>query len=389
MPAKVLASFLACSAIGLIACYRAHERIASVDASVADAGSDAPPIDLGPVVCDSLEQTHDVTLGAGVTPRMVALPNDELGIVYVHSGDDNTDISYERLGRGLERLSGEVDLPSNSFSWTEIVRNGDSLWIAYGNAGDSQSSLQHLSFDGSVLGGAVPVSLYHPNILQVAAANSLLWVSFEMEAENLLRLSHIDFEGRLLHPNVEIPTGSYGSAHSALAREDGSHILAYSGEGPPGMRHGHLRSFSGGGSISPDRVLDSDADDRALALAWVADSIAIVRATESDVVVERRDATSFDASFRTTLELGGSQIAATTVAGRLVVIQARSTQLQLDFFTEDLSSHTSTVLPITSGSIGSGLLAVGFRDAVALAFGTTRSDGARPTVIRVECRAGS
>ena len=110
----------------LSGCYRSHLRADPVDASGRDAAvpdaprRDAPERDAGPITCDALAVTGMVTLDEGVTPRLVALPGGDVGVVYVRTDGDPTRVVYERLGRTLTRITGPVTVATDSFTWAEL-----------------------------------------------------------------------------------------------------------------------------------------------------------------------------------------------------------------------------------------------------------------------------
>ncbi len=385
--------------LGVAGCYRSHLRAgpgdgsidapapdaASVDAARVDAASsDAARMDAGPVACDALAVTGMVSLDEGVTPRLVALPGDDVGVVYVRTDGDPTRVVYERLDRSLARVTGPVTVGTDAFTWAELATLEGEVLIAYGLAGDRESMLVHVSFDGARTGRQHVVPLAVPSIFQASAAGDLLWGAFEMRTENSLVLAHVTTTGELPHAAVTIPLGRYGSGHHALAQRDGSHVLGYSREGPPGSRHGYVRTIARDGTLGEERPLDPDGSDRSVIPVRVGSELVVVRESET-LVLERTDPETLERLDRVELPpLAGRPIAG-SLAGRLVVAHATSGVFRWDFFASDLSGGDRYELATPDPALGTGTSVVEQPGALVFAIGLTSGASSRPWVVRIAC----
>ena len=377
----------------LSGCYQSHVRL-DLDGAVLDARArdaeiddaprvDAPEVDGGPIVCNALRATQTVSLDEGVTPRIVALPGGHIGVVYVRTERDGVGVIYERLDATLTRLTGPVRVASDGFSWAEIVVQGGELLIAYGLAGSAQTVLLHLSFDGVQTSERALVPLLHPSILESNGAE-LFWAAFDMRTENTFVLSHVTPTGMLTGATVTIPFGRYGSGHHALARSDGSHILGYSREGPPGARHGYVNRFSADGTLGPERQLDPMDPDQAVIPLALAGELVIVRETDA-LEIERTNGETLEridhASFP---PLVTSPIAG-VIADRLVVAHLDSGVFRWDLFDAALAHFERDEVRTMHPGIGSGTSVAEHPDALTFAAGLTNGSTASPWLVRLEC----
>lgn len=386
---------LVLAVLALSGCYRSHVRgdptdaaldVPARDAAVSDAPRrDAPAIDAGPIACDALAVTGMVTLDEGVTPRLVALPGGDVGVVYVRVDGDPTRVVYERLDRSLGRVTGPVTVATDSFTWAELEIVESEVLIAYGLAGSRESVLAHVSFDGVSTGEREVVPLHHPSIFSRSQIGELLWGAFEMERDNSLVLTHVTRTGEVLHPALAIELGRYGSGHHAARRPDGSHVLGYPREGPPGSRHGYVSTISASGVLGPERQLDAADSDQSVTPVMLAGGLVIVRATDEALMIEPTDLDTLERIDRVTFPPLETPPLAATLADRLVVAHVASGVFRWDFFAEDLSGGDRYEVATGHAGIGSGTSVVMQPGALVFALGLTDGSTASPWIVRIEC----
>lgn len=373
-------------------CYLSHGRPTGLE----DAGRDAPALDAAPrdapvpldaplASCDRLVLSHTAALDGeargAVTPRLVALPGGDVGVFSVRTDGAPTRVLFERRDNTLMRATGPVTLANDSFSWAEPLRAGEEMRVAFA-LGDGASAIQGSDRDGRPLARVI-VRLEHPSIF-LPTSLGYFWAHFEMRADNALVLSSLDPSGAALHEPARIELGRYGSGHHAAVLADGSTVaLGYSSEGPPGSRHGYVRSFAPSGTLGPERRL-SEGD---ITSVWP------VRGRGEDVLlVWNGDALGLERLDPDTLEPRAMQILAPidgpfvvgTLDRFLVVAAFRATLLHVDVYDETLALAFS-VEERMPASLGVGSSIATFPDALVIAAGLSDGVTTYPWLARIEC----
>lgn len=334
----------------LSGCYLSHGRDARSDGGGDhDAGRDAGRPDAGTTVAGDPDAGRGICVGvrlaeqvvldgpASVTPRLVALPGGDVGVVHVSTDGSPIRVRFDRLDRALAPRSATT-VATDSFTWAEPVDYAGALFIAYGLAGDEGSVLQPITADGEPRGERTIVPLPNPSVLR-PWRDGLFWLAFDMRTDNQLVLAHLDRAGALIHPPVEIFLGRYGSGHGAIARPDGrSHVVTYPREGPPGVRESYVNALDAAGALGPERQLSEDGDDL----------VRPVRQDDRLVLVQHGDALILEvADFDTlaTIERhtfpprGSSPFLVGALGGRVLVGHVADGLLSMDDFGFDLATE--------------------------------------------------
>lgn len=374
-------------------CYLAHRVADGPDAGARDggvridAGVDGGT-DAGDRECTGIRVAATVAIDdpdvSSVTPRLVAIPGGDVGVVHVSSDGSPTRVRYERLSPALARR-GSSTVSTDGFTWAEPAVFEDALWIAYGQAGDAASVLVRVSYDGEPTGERVRLALPHPSILR-PWRRGLFWLAFDMRADNSLVLAHLDGAGALLHEPAVIALGRYGSGHGALARPDGrSHVLTYPREGPPGVREGYVNAIGEDGGLGPERQLGEDGDDLVLPVRR-GDELILVRSGDDVLALERTDFESLERIDRAVFPaLPSRPFFVGALRGRVLVGHVADGAFELDDFGEALAAPTRLRVPTpdrVSGPSGSVLEVPG---AVFVAFHLVDDLRSYPFVARIEC----
>lgn len=381
----------------LTSCYLSHERDALADAGPArrDAGDrvdagrrrDAGGLpDAGPE-CTSVAVTHTRVIDTGsrlVTPRLVAMPDGGVGVVYVTDGGSPTRIEYQRLGPDLETVAGPVTITNRSFTWAQPARIGDRLAIAYGLAsgGSTRSSLLQATLDGDPLGTEAGVDLMHPALL-LPFDGGLFWYAFDNRSTNELVAAEVDLDGTVRHAST-IVTGRYGSGHGALVTPDGaSVVLSYPRETDVrGVRQSFVRSLSGG-ALGPERQLSDDGDS---AVYPVVRDGELVLVRHGDALwLERTDLRTLERLDRTQFDALGRSARPAAVGPRLVIVDFVAGSFQVDDFGEGLVAFERELVPAPVGGRGPDSSVVELPGAAVYAFHLV--DGPRTIgfLLRVAC----
>ncbi|MCB9594321.1 MAG: hypothetical protein H6719_16440 [Sandaracinaceae bacterium] len=383
---------LGLAALTLAGCYRSHRVEDAPDASPRDAGRrldggfDAG-FDAGDLPCTGVRVAATVAIDdpgvSSVTPRLVAIPGGDVGLVHVSSDGSPTRVRFERLSPSLDRLASST-VATDSFTWAEPAVVEGELWVAYGRAGDEPSILQHVSRDGAPLAERVPVPLPHPSVLQ-PWREGLFWMAFDMRTDNSLVLAHLSPTAGLAHDRVVIDLGRYGSGHGAIPRPDGrSHVITYPREGPPGVREGYVNALTGAGALGPERQVSDDGAELVLPVR-VGDELVLVIHGDA-LILERTDFETLERLDRATFPaLPSRPFFVGSLAGRVLVGHVTDGVLELDDFGEDLAGFERlTIRPPdrANGPSGSVLEVPG---AVFIAFGVVAGSRSYPFVARVEC----
>jgi hypothetical protein len=374
----------------LSGCYASHERPSDGDAGTPrdggrrDAGS--ADDDAGPLVCDRLAIAPATALRNGdtsaVTPRIVALDRGHTGVVYVLPGvGAPTRVVYERLSPSLDRLTGPVTVTDDSFTWAEPVVLGDELAIAHGLAGETNSVLHHLDFDGARIRARDRVAVHYPTILHESDAG-IFWVAFRMDRENALDVAHVTTSGELLHPVHSIALGRYGSGHGA-ARVRGSLVLTYPREGPRGVRNGYVRAFDEAGELRDERLLGDDGDSVVLPVV-LGDELVLVRRNDDALVLERTDPVTLERLDRREFPTTRLAPIAAALGDRLLVAHVEDGSLVVHHYGADLADadRYETWVP---AALGTGMSIAEVPGAVVIALGLSEGPIAFPWIVRIEC----
>lgn len=381
----------ACLACAFGGCYLSHGRTiegedAGRDAPARDAASDAPvPLDVPLASCDRLVVSHTAALDGeargAVTPRLVALPGGEVGVFSVRTDGEPTRVLFERRDARLSRVSGPVTLASDSFSWAEPLGAGDSIRVAFA-LGDGASAIETSDREGRSLGRVV-VRLEHPSIFLPTSAG-YFWAQFEMRADNALVLSSLDPSGAALHAPARIELGRYGSGHHAAVLADGrTVVVGYPREGPPGVRHGYVRTFATSGVLGPERQLSEDditsvwpvrGRGEDLLLVWNGDALGL----------ERLDPATLEPRETEIVPPIEGRFVVGTLDRFLVVASFRSTLFHVDVYDETLSLAFSfeESMPASLG-VGSSIATLG--DALVVAAGLSDGVTTYPWLARIAC----
>ena len=374
----------------LSGCYLSHGREEAVDAGTRrDSGSriDAATPDARVEGCTGvrLAETRLIEGAPSVTPRLVALPGGDVGVVHVSRDGSPTRVRFDRLDATLTPISSGT-VATDSFTWAEPVSLDGALFVAWGLAGDEGSVLQPVDADGAPNGPRSIVPLRHPSVLR-AAAGSLFWMAFDMREDNTLVMAHVEPSGELSHPPARVPLGRYGSGHGAIARPDRrSHVITYPREGPRGVRNAYVSALDATGALGPERMLGEDGDQLALP----------VRLGERLVVVHHGDALVLQVTDADSLELlerfvhparDSRPFFVGALGGRLLVGHATEGELRMDDFGEELATEHARIVirpdgPRVNGPSGSVLETPG---ALYVAVGTVSGTETRPLIARIVC----
>lgn len=369
-------------------CYLSHRRAPRDE----DAGRDAsmPEHDAGRLECTDLAirqlSLDDPDGLSNVTPRLAVLPRGEVAVVYVTPGaGDPTRLVYERIGPGLERITGPVEIATDGFTWAEPAVVDGRILVAYGLAGDASSVLREITLEGASTRTA-RVPLYHPSILRAAEPGTLFWLAFAMRAENALEIAHVGVDGSLAHPAVTIPLGRYGSGHGAVAHPTRrSHVLTYPAEGPPGVRAGHVNELAADGVLGVERELGDTASD-ALVPVVIDPLIVIVRHDDEQMMIERIDAETLERLDVVAFPPLSSRPLAAALRDRLLIAHVAASELEVLEFTDHAlvgpRIHSAT-LPASLGASSGSIVSLG--DAVVLALNLTSGSVTFPHLVRIEC----
>jgi hypothetical protein len=375
-------------------CYLSHRR-----ADVGDDAGRAPdagrsldagrPFDAGPLDCDDvIVRQLSIDPGDGVssvTPRLVALARGDVGLVYVTSGaGDPTLVVYERIDRELERVTGPVDIATDSFTWAEPAWIDGAIVVAYGLAGDRASVLRTITIDGTSL-RTTRVPLYHPSILQATDTGLLFWLAFAMRADNSLEIAHVGVDGALAHDMVSIPLGRYGSGHAALAHPDRpARILGYPSEGPPGVRAGRVITISESGELDHEQTL-MESDDHSVTPVLVDGRLVFVRNSDDALTLELANLDTLERIEAIAYPPVPRGPLASVLADRLLVAHVEGTALVLDLFDRDLRGPATVTETLPAGIGASSGSIVSFGDAIVLALNLSSGGETFPHIVRIDC----
>lgn len=369
-------------------CYASHERPASDAGALRDGGRDVgpPDLDAGPLVCNRLVIPPATALRNGdmsaVTPRIVSLGRGETGVVYVMPGVGSPmRVVYERLSPTLDRLTGPVTITDDSFTWAEPVVLGDEVAIAHGLAGDTNSVLHHVDFDGQRIRARDRVAAHYPTILRVSSS-AIFWAAFPMEAENALDVVHVRPNGELLHPVRTIALGRYGSGHGAAGRA-GSHVLGYPREGPRGVRNGYVRRASETGELGDERLLGDDGDSVVLPVN-VGDALVIVRRNDDALVLEPTHPETLERLDRHSFPTTTLAPIAAVIGERLIVAHIEDGSLAIDDYGEELADPERYVAPLPA-ALGTGMSIAEVPGGAVIALGLNEGTTSFPWIVRIEC----
>ncbi|MBI5490470.1 MAG: hypothetical protein HY905_24255 [Deltaproteobacteria bacterium] len=380
----------------LPACYLSYREFATHDAATGDraAPTDAPdhgdmaPDDAESPFCDALRVSGTVALDdattSSVTPRLVALPDEGVGVVHVSTDGSPTRVLYERLDAALGRTTGPVTVATDSFTWAEPALDGGRLLVAFGLAGDERSALIPVTFDGASAGDRLTVPLTHPSLFQ-PSRSGFFWLAFVMRTDNSFQLAHLAADGTLLHDPVVVDAGRYGSGHGALARPDGaSHVVTYPREGPPGVREGYVNALTEGGVLGPERLLGEDGDSQVLPVR-VGDALVLVRYNDESLVLERTDFDTLERLDRVAYPPPPTRPIAGAVADRLLVAYTILGTLHIDDYGRDLAPVASLDVPLPAAGLGPGWSVAQVRGALYLALSIVEGSRSYPWIVRIEC----
>jgi hypothetical protein len=361
-------------------CYLVHERPADAAVTV-----DAPR-DAGLLECNRIAFGPSVLLEgtSGVTPRLVALDDGAVGVVYVVPGaGDPTEVWFERLDASLARVTGPVRLVRDASSWAQPSRGPTGVVVGFATSPrGSPSALVSSDLDGHGGTERTLVELQNPALLR-ASSSGLFWLGMEMHETNAFVLAHVAPDGRLLHDVRRIELGRYGSSFGVAARPDESgEVLAYPSEGPPGVRRARVSAIGSDGTLSAEHTLSTDGADAALPV-FVGDALDVVYRTDTELRVARLDPASLDADeARALARLDGTLFAA-PLGGRLVVgALGAGSVTALDATTPRAAPvQITTPLSGTSGALDW----VAVPGGVILAAGLVSGPNAVPWIVRIEC----
>lgn len=379
--------------VALAGCYRTHQRGErdggrAVDASRADARGPMPDAFVPIVRCDEVfvSQTRsleDVTR-SGVTPRLVALPGAELGLVWVSTDGDPTRVTYMRFTARLDPLGGPVTVVDDAWTWAEPAWVGDRLAIAYGRTAGEPSELSYLDAAGTRL-SAVGVALPHPALMD-AAGDGLLWIAFDMRAENTYVLQRLDREGRPSSPEQRILAGRYGSGHGLARLPDGAHLFGYSREGPPGVRQVYVRRVEIDGALGAELPLSDRGDSYAKPLSAGDD---VVVAYGGDVLtLAELDARGTSVLSMEDAAIDAFSVVPVFVGDRVVVASFGSGGFALHDFGARGEPGSSTLPTVPLPGAPQFGHAVSLPGAAVFAVHVVRGSETFPFLVRVECRGG-
>ena len=381
----------------LSGCYLTHERVPgdaggrpdvrSVDARSADVPSvDAP---LAPLRCDEVVVSHtralDDTTRSGVTPRLVVLPGNELGLVYVSVDGDPTRVSFERFSATLERIGEPVVIASDAFTWAEPAWLGERLAIAYGRAAADPSEIAYIAPDGTRQGTS-PVSLPHPSFI-APLGDGVLWVTFDMRTDNAFLIDALDRTGMARRDPQRIEAGRYGSGFGLAALPDGGFLFGYAREGPPGVRQVYMRRVEANADLGTEIPLSGDLDSFAVPASSRGRSI-IVFGGDGMLEVADIDVTgpAIVRSEQASIRARGA-IPAFAEDRVIVATLGADGFLLHDFGRFEDEGMTTLATPALTGAPQSGD-AVSLPGAAVFAVHVVRGSQTFPVLIRVECRGG-
>ncbi|MBI5502371.1 MAG: hypothetical protein HY907_19155 [Deltaproteobacteria bacterium] len=383
-------------ALGLPACYLSYRETSERDAGPdrADAPidtadvSDGAPDDADPPACDALRVAGALALddapASSVTPRLVALPDHGVGVVTVSTDGDPTRVLYERLDPALGRTIGPVTVATDSFTWAEPALAGAGLLIAFGLAGDEDTMLVPVTFDGAPAGTRFTVPLTHPSIFR-PSRSGFFWLAFVMRTDNSFQLAHLAADGTLLHEPVVIDAGRYGSGHGAVARPDGaSHVVTYPREGPPGVRNGYVNALTESGVPGPERQL-GEAGDGPVQPVRLGDALVLVRSGDDALILERTDFGTLERLDRVTYPPAPTRPIAGAVSDRLLIAYTIPGTLRIDDYGTELVPVATLDVPLPASSLGPGWSVAEGPGALYLALSIVEGSRSYPWIVRVEC----
>jgi len=371
-------------------CYLAHERDAGVDAAIqpdAAMRTDAamrPDAAVGP--CVHLIEGPSASLDGpgGVTPRLVALDEGEVGLVYVSpGGGDPTAVRYERLGASLERLTGPVLAATDSWTWAEPAQTSSGIVLAFGSTADAPTVVAPFDVDAGSPGPRMHVALPHPESL-FRTPTGFFWLAFDSRDTNQFVLAHLAPDGSLLHPAQRIALGRYGSGSGVIARPDGhGEVLAYPSEGPAGTRHARVNAISERGELLGERTLSGLGADSALPVFDGA-SLYVLYRRDDGLFLASLDPTSLTTTSERPLPMLEGTLFAASLLGHLVVGSFQAPTLTL----LDVSAPGMPRLEIRSppGGVTGGLDWVVVPGALVMTTSLSmRGPDSTPWVVRIEC----
>ena len=380
-------------ALALSGCYLAHRTDPALsvdagtpdaspsDASRPDAGHDAG-FDAGGRACVGVELAETVEIDdsevGSVTPRLVALPGGELGLVHVRSDGSPSRIRYERLSARLDRLH-STDATTTSWTWAQPVLRDGQPWIAHGGAGEPASLLQRLSPDGEPSGPALTVPIFHPTILR-PTRGGFFWLTMTTRGDNALLMVHLDTAGVPLYPTAEVALGRYGSGHGAIAHPDGrSFVITYPREGPRGVRNAYVNAINEDGELGPELPLSPMGDQSTVPLRQE-DSLLVVSQGDG-LVLDRRDFDTLELQEQFVFAPRGSRLLlAGVLAGRLIVAYRSGSAVRFEDFGEELLEPGGPLGEVPSRGRGESILVT----TSAIYVATIATSG-HPFVARLEC----
>lgn len=363
------------------------------DVVVFDAAPDTP--DAGPVECEGVRVAAELRLTndwAALSPRLVALPQGEVGVVTVSSDGSPTRVHYQRVSVNLDRVGPSIVLTDRSFSWGQPASLGGTLYVAHAidSAGTSgRSSLVPFTLDGSPSGRPVTVAASHPSFMS-PASSGLFWLRFRNGTPNTLQVSHVRTDGEPLHDAREIDMGRYGSGSAAVRLPGGeAHVLAYTREASPGVRDGFVNILRSDGTLGPERRL-SDDGDTTVTPALVGGELILVRHNDDALILERTDIETLERSERISFAPISGRPLIAQLAGRLLVIHFQGATMHVDDFGRELNEPTRLSVSLPSSATGAANLVESVassssRPGVVIA-DHARSDGESfPWLIRLGC----
>lgn len=320
-----------------------------------DAGTDV--IDAGPVECQGVRLDAELRLTLGpdsVSPRLVALPRGEVGVVSVSSNGSPTRLHYQRVDANLGDVGGSQVLTDRSFSWGQPTRVGDALYVAHAidSAGTSgRSSIRAYGLEGSPAGRPVDIEASHPNFIS-PADSGLFWFSFRNGPQNTLQVAHVGANGDLLHEVREIDMGRYGSGSRAVqVPGGGAHILAYTREASPGVRDGFVNVLRSDGGLGPERRLSSDGDVT-VAPVVIGGELVLVRHNDEALIIEPTDIETLERRDRVRFPPVSGRPLVAQLAGRLLVIHFQGATMYVDDFGREIDTPTRLTINVPDAVTG-------------------------------------
>ncbi len=382
----LLVPALALLGVSLGGCYLSHERPGRFDAGAdASVPRDTPILlpDIPPSArCERLVIAHTASLDGpaigSVTPRVASLGDGRVAVAYVHTDGDPTAVYVEIRDAALRPTGAPTLVARDSFSWAEVVHDGEGIWVAYSRSGGT-SALHTLD------GARSAVMLEHPSIL-LDVPGGFLWTTFEMRDGNALVSAMVSRDGTLLSMPSRIELGRYGSGHHGTTNAFGR-ILGYPREDGRGVRHGFVRRIDEAGALGIEqRVGDGDIT-QVWPLSVRSERASLFVVANGDALhIERREwerLEVLDAIIAPPIE--GPFVASLARPNYLVIARLADGRLAADVYDDETFALIETLEAPMPGTVGVGTSVTQASDGIVIAAGLSSGGETFPWLARIQC----